>query len=89
MISIKNEDFSNNYELFVKLCFMTGEPLRLVKDNCSDMIVMTADTFEKRKKLLDLREKILGTDTDTYLSSENDDFRKLGQYIGELEKNGE
>ncbi|MGN0615746.1 hypothetical protein [Ruminococcus flavefaciens] len=53
------------------------------------MIVMTADTFEKRKKLLDLREKILGTDTDTYLSSENDDFRKLGQYIGELEKNGE
>lgn len=89
MISIKNEDFCDNYELFVKLCSMTGEPLRLVKDNCSDMIVMTADAFEKRKKLLDLREKLLGRDADTRLSSENDDFEKLGQYINELEKNGE
>ena len=89
MISIKNEDFSNNYELFVKLCSMTGEPLRLVKDNCSDMIVMTADTFEKRKKLLDLREKILGEDAETQLSFEKDDIKKLGQYISELEKDGE
>ena len=89
MITIKNEDFSNNYELFVKLCSMTGEPIRLVKDDCSDMIVMTADTFEKRRKLLDLREKILGADADMQLSSENGDLKRLGQYIGELEKDGE
>ncbi|WP_294410995.1 hypothetical protein [uncultured Ruminococcus sp.] len=89
MISIKNEDFCENYELFEKLCSMTGEPIRLVKDNCSDMIVMTADTFEKRRKMLDLREKILGADADTHLSFENDGIKKLGQYISELEKNGE
>jgi hypothetical protein len=68
---------------------MTGEPIRLVKDNCSDMIVMTADTFEKRRKMLDLREKILGADADTHLNFENDGIKKLGQYISELEKNGE
>ena len=89
MISIKNEHFCENYELFEKLCFMTGEPIRLVKDNCSDMIVMTADTFEKRRKMLDLREKILGADADTHLNFENDGIKKLGQYISELEKNGE
>ncbi|MBQ6035466.1 MAG: hypothetical protein IJL33_08205 [Ruminococcus sp.] len=89
MISIKNEDFCENYELFEKLCSMTGEPIRLVKDNCSDMIVMTADTFEKRRKMLDLREKILGADADTHLNFENDGIKKLGQYISELEKNGE
>ena len=89
MISIKNEDFCENYELFEKLCAMTGEPIKLVKDNCSDMIVMTADTFEKRRKMLDLREKILGADADTHLNFENDGIKKLGQYISELEKNGE
>ena len=89
MISIKNDDFGSNYELFVKLCSMTGEPLRLVNDKCHDMIVMTADTFEKSKRLLDLRGKLLGRDADTLLSSEKDDIERLGQYINELEINGE
>ena len=89
MISIKNDDFGKNYELFVKLCSMTGEPLRLVNDKCPDMIVMTADTFEKSKRLLDLRGKLPGREADTLLSSEKDDIERLGQYINELEINGE
>jgi len=89
MISIKNEDFSENYELFVKLCSMTSEPLKLINDKCQDMIVMTAEAFERRNKILDLREKLLGIDTEQCLSSKNTDFKKLGQYINELEKNGE
>jgi hypothetical protein len=53
------------------------------------MIVMTAEAFERRKKMLDLREKLLGIDTEKCLSSKNTDFQQLGQYINELEKNGE
>ena len=89
MISIKNEDFSENYELFVKLCSMTSEPLKLINDKCQDMIVMTAEAFERRNKILDLREKLLGIDTEQCLSSKKTDFKKLGQYINELKKNGE
>ena len=89
MISIKSDDFNDNYELFVKLCSITSEPMKLVNDKCQDMIVMTAEAFERSNKLLDLREKFLGTDTDKCLSSENTDFKQLGQYINELEKNGE
>ena len=89
MISIKSEDFSENYELFVKLCSMTSEPVRLINDKCQDMIVMTAEAFERRNKKLDLREKLLGISTDECLSSENTDFEKLEQYINELEKNEE
>ncbi|WP_037271711.1 hypothetical protein [Ruminococcus flavefaciens] len=89
MISIKSDDFSDNYELFVKLCSITSEPMKLVNDNCQDMIVMTAEAFERRKKMLDLREKLLGIDTEQCLSSKNTDFQQLGQYINELEKNGE
>ena len=89
MISIKSDDFIDNYELFVKLCSITSEPMKLVNDNCQDMIVMTAEAFERRKKMLDLREKLLGIDTEQCLSSKNTDFQQLGQYINELEKNGE
>ena len=89
MISIKSDDFSSNYELFAKLCSITSEPMKLINDNCQDMIVMTAEAFERRKKMLDLREKLLGIDTEKCLSSKNTDFEKLGQYINELEKNGE
>ncbi|HNZ98918.1 hypothetical protein [Ruminococcus sp.] len=89
MISIKNEDFSNNYELFVKLCSITSEPLKLVNENCQDMIVMTADAFDRRKKMLDLREKLLGTDGEDMLNAKSEDFSRLGNILNELEKNEE
>ena len=89
MISIKNDDFSNNYELFVKLCSITSEPLKLVNENCQDMIVMTAEAFDRRRKMLDLREKLLGTDGEDMLNAKSEDFSKLGNILNELEKNEE
>ena len=89
MISIKNDDFSNNYELFVKLCAMTSEPLKLVNENCRDMIVMTAEAFDRRRKMLDLREKLLGSEVDDMLNAKSEDFSRLGNIINELEKNEE
>ena len=89
MISIKNDDFSNNYELFVKLCAMTSEPLKLVNENCQDMIVMTAEAFDRRRKMLDLREKLLGSEVDDMLNAKPEDFSRLGNIINELEKNEE
>ena len=89
MISIKNDDFSNNYELFVKLCAMTSEPLKLVNENWQDMIVMTAEAFDRRRKMLDLREKLLGSEVDDMLNAKSEDFSRLGNIINELEKNEE
>jgi len=89
MISIKNEDFSNNYELFVKLCSITSEPLKLVNENCQDMIVMTADAFDRRKKMLDLREKLLGTDGEDMLNAKSEDFSRLGNILMNWKKNEE
>ncbi len=31
MMTIKFEDFCNNYDLFVKLCEMTSEPMKISK----------------------------------------------------------
>ncbi|MBR4627109.1 MAG: hypothetical protein IKO47_14190 [Ruminococcus sp.] len=70
MISIKYEDFASNSELFAKLCEMTSEPLKLTKEGCPDLIVMEADSFSKRMKALELREKLLDSSGDLRLSPE-------------------
>ena len=50
MLSIKYEDFSNNYDLFVKLCEITSEPVKLVKEGRPDLIVMNAKRSDAGKR---------------------------------------
>lgn len=88
MISIKLDDFTNNYDLFVKLCEMTAEPIRLACEGKPDMIVMNAEAFERRRKTLDLREKLLRKseeDAVTDISGHNITLEELGKYIDEVE----
>ncbi len=86
MISIKSEDFSENYDLFVKLCEITAEPLRLTKDGEPDMIVMNASAYERRKKMLDLREKLLRVNEEDSFASRGISLEELGQYLSEIDK---
>lgn len=86
MISIKHDDFSKNYDLFAKLCEITSEPLRLVKDNRSDLIIMNAEAYERRKKMLDLREKLLKINEDEFLGIKGISLEELEKYINELEE---
>ena len=86
MISIKHDDFSENYDLFAKLCEITSEPLRLVKDGRSDLIIMNAGAYERRKKMLDLREKLLKINEDEFLGIKGISLEELEKYINELEE---
>lgn len=87
MISIKIDDFSANYDLFVKLCEITSEPLKLCKEGRTDLIVMNAAAYERRKKMLDLREKLLRINEDEPLESKGISLEELSRYIDELEAN--
>lgn len=84
MISIKSDDFSKNYDLFAKLCDITAEPMRLTKDGCSDLVVISAEAYNRRKKMLDLREKLLHISEES-LSSRGISLDELGKYIEEIE----
>lgn len=85
MLSIKYEDFSNNYDLFVKLCEITSEPVKLVKEGRPDLIVMNAEAFGRRKKALDLREKLLRQSGDEPIDSKVISLEQLGKCIDDLE----
>lgn len=90
MISIKYDDFSANYELFVKLCEITSEPVKLIKDGKSSLLIMNADAYERRKKMLDLRERILNAGEEGSNNSNDKQIKavtlkELEKYLSEIE----
>ena len=46
---------------------------------------MNADAYERRKKMLDLREKLLRINEDEPLESKGISLEELGKYIDEVE----
>ena len=53
-----------NYNEISEYCKKTGEPVYLTKNGEGDLVVMDIDSFVKREKKLDLREKLLVIERD-------------------------
>ena len=49
-----------NYNEIAKLCRQTAEPVFLTKNGEGDLVVMDIETFERREKMLKLREELAG-----------------------------
>ncbi len=86
MINIKQDDFNENYDLFARLCEITSEPIKITKDGMPDLIVVNAETYMRRKKVLDLREKLLRVNEDEPFEEKGVTFAELEKYLDEIEK---
>lgn len=53
-----------NYNEISELCKKTGEPVYLTKNGEGDLVVMDIDAFERREKMLKLREELLQVEAD-------------------------
>ena len=51
-----------NYNEIAELCRATREPVFLTKNGEGDLVVMDIDAFEKREKMLALREALLAVE---------------------------
>ncbi|MCL1996773.1 MAG: type II toxin-antitoxin system Phd/YefM family antitoxin [Defluviitaleaceae bacterium] len=49
----------NEYSEIVRLCRESGQPIYLTKNGEGDLVVMDINAFEKQKKFLELKAKIL------------------------------
>ena len=49
----------NEYTEISRICKETGEPIYLTRNGEGDLVVMAIDSFEKQKRLLELKAKIL------------------------------
>ncbi len=67
-----------NYNEIAEMCRSTGEPVFLTKNGEGDLVVMDIDTYNKREKMLKLREELLAVEEDRRMG-------KMGCTIDELD----
>ncbi|HIV18384.1 MAG TPA: type II toxin-antitoxin system Phd/YefM family antitoxin [Candidatus Merdivicinus intestinigallinarum] len=53
-----------NYNEIAELCRKTAEPVFLTKNGEGDLVVMDMETYERREKMLKLREELLAVEED-------------------------
>lgn len=53
-----------NYNEIADMCRKTGEPIFLTKNGERDLVVMDIGTFNRREKMLKLREELLAVKKD-------------------------
>ena len=55
-----------NYNEIADLCRKTAEPVFLTKNGEGDLVVMDIDTYNRREKMLKLREELLAVEGHFY-----------------------
>lgn len=53
-----------NYNKIADLCRKTKEPVFLTKNGEGDLVVMDIETYNRREKMISLREKLLSIEED-------------------------
>lgn len=53
-----------NYNEIANMCRMSGEPVYLTKNGEGDLVVMDIESFNRREKMLKLREELLAVEED-------------------------
>jgi PHD/YefM family antitoxin component YafN of YafNO toxin-antitoxin module len=53
-----------NYNDIAELCRKTAAPVYLTKNGEGDLVVMDIDSFHRREKMLQLRERLLSVEED-------------------------
>lgn len=66
-----------NYNEIADLCRKTAEPIFLTKNGEGDLVVMDIETYNRREKMLKLREELLSVEEDRLHGSE-------GYSVGEV-----
>lgn len=59
MIIKPSTSLRNEYTEISRICKESGEPIYLTKNGEGDLVVMAIAAFEKQKRLLELKAKIL------------------------------
>ena len=72
-----------NYNEIAELCRATREPVFLTKNGEGDLVVMDIDAFEKREKMLALREALLAVEEERIAGRSGVSLDDLDSFLDE------
>lgn len=70
-----------NYNEIADLCRNTAEPVFLTKNGEGDLVVMDIETFNRREKMLKLREELLAVEEDRLAGRNGCTLDELDTYL--------
>ena len=73
-----------NYNEIANLCRKTAEPVFLTKNGEGDLVVMDIDTFNRREKMLKLREELLAVEEDRLQDRGGCSLDELDAYLDDV-----
>ena len=70
-----------NYNEIAELCRKTSEPVFLTKNGEGDLVGMDIETYNKREKMLKLREELLSVEEDRLAGQRGYSIDELDAYL--------
>ena len=70
-----------NYNEIANLCRSTGEPVYLTKNGDGDLVIMDIQSFDRREKMLKLREELVAVEEARIAGSADLEADELDPYL--------
>lgn len=77
-----------NYNEIADLCKKNAEPVFLTKNGEGDLVVMDMETFNRREKMLKLREELLAVEEDRIAGRSGCSLDELDAYLDNIISEG-
>lgn len=73
-----------NYNEIAEMCRKTAEPVFLTKNGEGDLVVMDIETYNRREKVLKLREELLAVEEDRLAGIAGCTLDELDAYLDDI-----
>ncbi len=73
-----------HYNEIANLCRKNAEPVFLTKNGEGDLVVMDIETYNRREKMLELREELLAVEEDRVAGRTGISVNELDAYLDEM-----
>ena len=73
-----------NYNEIAEMCRKTAEPVFLTKNGEGDLVVMDIETYNRREKMLKLREELLAIEEDRLEGRAGCTLDELSGYLDDV-----
>ena len=73
-----------NYNEIAEMCRKTAEPVFLTKNGEGELVVMDIGTYERREKMLKLREELLAVEEDRIEGRTGCTLDELSDYLDDV-----